>query len=1373
MQNIMDIARSSITAYRAALTVTGENIANVNTEGYRRRDVTTSEIGGGQTTPTTHATGGQGVEVRLIRRAFDALVADRLRVATSDMESATVQQDTAKAVEALILPNSGGLDASLDDFFSSLSSLAASPADTALRRVVLEDGKALAQDFADIAAGMMRLRDDIGAEVDTAVNQITADLNELVTVQARFSGVEGTVGALNPLHDERDRLLADLSEKVAISVEYDEIGRAQVRLGSDGGPILLGFDGAASVSAVTENDLTLKITLNGTERQTRLLESGALAGYQAALSGIDAAVEELDALARKIGQEFNAVHHSGLDLTGQPGGDLFALEGWTVTPAAGNQGYTRAVVTATGADQTGPLTLVHDGATGLWRAEDASGTVLGSAASLLVLPGVTIEFDGEPQDGDRISLNPTSGKAANMRFLLDEPGSFAAAAATLVSAAAGNKGAAVATMAATTVAPPALTDLADVLTNGAGAASGVSLLSSGVVGMIPAGTQSVTLAAMGLQSSADLSVPSGQLADMSTLSLTVGASSYSFDLTTLADGSARPSGWTMAELADALNSGAILNTAGDSLHSIGLSAAGAGGELTFAAASGNFTAASITGPGLSATGVLTAGAAQGGTIQIFTREGRQISGTPMSAAEAALLFTEANGFLPGATYVTDYLNGTDGTGYRGLSIDTVAGAGQQAISLATNSPATWSGTTEAAASPAHLVQIETAGALPVTLTLPQGSTAARLAQMIGDAIPGLTASAETAVELTAASDGRVTFNIAGDNSTPILVSGDVVGGRLDALAMSVNALTGATGITAELSPEGDRLLLRHGTGQDIRISSLSHSGGGTVNLQPAAGDGSAVGGAVTLGAGLDGARISGQVSLHQDLGFSVELDGARQDSAADAYFGGLVTRSTAQAGAATTLTFGFDAGFDGASAATDGFGAAAGATDYTVALGGRSFTLSSGQVGATSADDIATAMAALMRTDMPQASLTGAAVAALPSDGATATVRVDGQDYLLRMTGGAVTVSGPEEGRLSASFGADMRLNLTVNGGSTDGGMISLPTGTAGTAWGLSSAQAPVGKLTGQPVDTGALPATIKLEIGGTLHTIGVSAGPSITLPGGFPGTATINGSGAIELEIPAFAGAVRVLPGAEAAGFDSLGATLSVDGDALNIAAADGAALPVSAQTSSAVGQRVSLSNLPAEDLIVVMTGSGNLRLAGSMVAGDPPTTPASVELRVLDAATRRVELVDLATGHSIGTRVLDSQGSTVVGGLAVHLTGNAATGDAYRLTANSNGRNDGRVIDNLLALQSADAQTGKGGFARILADLQSEIGTRAAAADQKVTSTTAVHDTVRRADAEKGAVDLDTEAAKMLEYQQAYQASAQIMSVVKTIFETLLNSI
>ena len=48
MASLMDIGRSAVTAQREALNVTGQNIANIETEGYRRRDASLSEIIGNQ-----------------------------------------------------------------------------------------------------------------------------------------------------------------------------------------------------------------------------------------------------------------------------------------------------------------------------------------------------------------------------------------------------------------------------------------------------------------------------------------------------------------------------------------------------------------------------------------------------------------------------------------------------------------------------------------------------------------------------------------------------------------------------------------------------------------------------------------------------------------------------------------------------------------------------------------------------------------------------------------------------------------------------------------------------------------------------------------------------------------------------------------------------------------------------------------------------------------------------------------------------------------------------------------------------------------------------------------------------------------------------
>lgn len=1364
MSNIVDIARTAVLTYRTALGVTGENIANVETEGYRRRSVDLEQMGGAQTSPVTLATGGQGVQVSDIRRAFDQLLADRLRSASGDVEAATTHLDAAKALESLMLPGTGGIDASLEEFFSGLGKLASSPADTSLRRVVMENGAGLASSFSDIGAGMQRLETQTLQDAQKSAQLLTADLQSLALLQNRFAKNAGTVGALNPLADERDKLLRSIGDKVGVTVEYDRFSRAQITLGTQpGGPILMDYEGnAAIVTASGGEMMALTIDRMGETRTSRLFSSGELGGLSQAYGAILTAEDELDGLARKLAAETNAVHRGAIDMTGSPGGDLFALEGWDITPALTNQGSMNLRITTTG-ESPGAVTLVRDNAAGLWRAQAADGTELATGTDLIVIPGLTVQLEGTYADGDRIALTPHTGRAVDMRFVPTEPGQIAAALSTLTAPAPGNQGAATAKMGVTVVEPPALTPLADALGTAATGAGAVSLISAGVVGYIPAGTTSVTLASLGAQASAEIAVPLASVAGLSTLSVTVDGTAHSFDL------SGHPASWTMSDIAAALNDGTLTTATGDTLGSYGLAASGLDGVMSLSRNFGEITAASLDGM----SGLVSPSAAQGGTFQIFTREGRQIAGTRLSADQIAGLMTEANGFLAGASYRPDYLNGASGTAYRGLSLDQVQANGLQSLTLTTHDPVLWSGTVEAGANAATTLRLETAVGLPIDLTVPTGATAKKLAELAAAAIPGLRVDAETAIELTVPASGTVQFDLEGNNGAPLTVNADVAGGRMDALAMAINGLSGATGITADLSPEGDRLILRNADGADIRITRFSHSAGATLTMHTVDGQDLPSGADVTLGAGSDAVRFGGTVRLSQEEGFSATYGAVRTDSLIDPLQQGLISRDVAGAGSEQSFTFRLDAAFDATGADSTGPAALAGATRYGLTLGGRTVTLDTAVSGAANAEDVAAGLAALLREDMPLATMTGATVATIPANGTSTVVRVDGQDYVLKMVAGAVNVTGPEEGRLSAAFGADMKLHLTVEGGSTDAASIELPV-TAGNAaaFGLSPAQGPRSQLTGQ-VPT-SLPASFDLEIGGTTHSITVGAGPSVTLPGGFPGTATITG-GAVQFDIPASAGQMRVIPsaGARNAGFDSLDATLVVEGDTLTARTMDGSALDTRATVTSTVGQRLALSGLPPEDLIVIMTGSGTLRMAGSLTEGEVSRTPAAVEMRVIDAASRQVELFDMATGHSIGTRVLDASGGAVVGGLAVSLTGTPATGDAFRLSPNLDGGGDGRAIDSLLQLRFRDNSTGAGGFAEILSGFISDIGTRTSAAERRQSATSAILDTTERADAAQGAVDLDTEAARLLELQQAYQASAQIMTVAKELFESLLQAL
>ncbi|MBT5799812.1 MAG: flagellar hook-associated protein FlgK, partial [Alphaproteobacteria bacterium] len=84
MASLIDIGKSGLQSYRQALTVTGQNIANINTDGYKRRAADLEEVIGNQGGITTSgAQTGLGVRVGDIRRSFDEFLLNKARSATS------------------------------------------------------------------------------------------------------------------------------------------------------------------------------------------------------------------------------------------------------------------------------------------------------------------------------------------------------------------------------------------------------------------------------------------------------------------------------------------------------------------------------------------------------------------------------------------------------------------------------------------------------------------------------------------------------------------------------------------------------------------------------------------------------------------------------------------------------------------------------------------------------------------------------------------------------------------------------------------------------------------------------------------------------------------------------------------------------------------------------------------------------------------------------------------------------------------------------------------------------------------------------------------------------------------------------------------
>ena len=110
MANLFDIGKSGLESYRQALSVTGQNIANIETDGYKRREASLEEISGGKGGVTSIGKEtGLGVRVTSIRRSFDEFLLNKARSANASAISKETFYQNVKNLEDILLPGESNI----------------------------------------------------------------------------------------------------------------------------------------------------------------------------------------------------------------------------------------------------------------------------------------------------------------------------------------------------------------------------------------------------------------------------------------------------------------------------------------------------------------------------------------------------------------------------------------------------------------------------------------------------------------------------------------------------------------------------------------------------------------------------------------------------------------------------------------------------------------------------------------------------------------------------------------------------------------------------------------------------------------------------------------------------------------------------------------------------------------------------------------------------------------------------------------------------------------------------------------------------------------------------------------------------------------
>jgi flagellar hook-associated protein 1 len=181
-----------------------------------------------------------------------------------------------------------------------------------------------------------------------------------------------------------------------------------------------------------------------------------------------------------------------------------------------------------------------------------------------------------------------------------------------------------------------------------------------------------------------------------------------------------------------------------------------------------------------------------------------------------------------------------------------------------------------------------------------------------------------------------------------------------------------------------------------------------------------------------------------------------------------------------------------------------------------------------------------------------------------------------------------------------------------------------------------------------------------------------------------------------------------------------------------------------------------------------GNLNLA-------PLTVPVTANPNLLDGVTLNFTsptsftATDTTTSASLGTFTYSPGQPISLNGWALTLTGTPANGDSVSVGAGTNGSGDNRNAQLMAQLQGA-AIAGGTSLDNAYAGVVADVGAIASTAKTDQTSKNAILQNATTAQSSVSGVNLDEEAAALMQFQQQYQAAAKLIQTATNVFDAIL---
>ena len=210
----LEISKTGMMTYNAAIQTTAHNIANIETKGYSRQTANYEALVANKSSATVQGFGVGIVDITRDRNEYY----DNKYIRT---QSSYVKYETDKyylnSLQDLICGNVTSDDKSrimdaFDDFYSSLSNLVGNPNNLTIRTESATRAQTMAEYIQNMGESMRQLQDEANVEIKATVDQINAIAEKITSLNRQINVIESYGNKANDLRDQRSLLVDELAK---------------------------------------------------------------------------------------------------------------------------------------------------------------------------------------------------------------------------------------------------------------------------------------------------------------------------------------------------------------------------------------------------------------------------------------------------------------------------------------------------------------------------------------------------------------------------------------------------------------------------------------------------------------------------------------------------------------------------------------------------------------------------------------------------------------------------------------------------------------------------------------------------------------------------------------------------------------------------------------------------------------------------------------------------------------------------------------------------------------------------------------------------------------------------------------------------------